>query len=167
MKKERKTRHIDIRLTEKDFAILKQQADGNLSAFCRKLLLQNAVPQKEERDLKELVYQTFLRTKQLYEKPYGRQGYHYIIIFKPGEVKEEQVYKLVKRWCEEYLKDNYDYVFTLHNDHEHIHGHVIFNSVSRMVKTLNPIFTNKIIIYLLPDYGFKVIIVWKIAESCS
>ena len=47
MKKERKTRHIDIRLTEKDFAILKQQADGNLSAFCRKLLLQNAVPQKE------------------------------------------------------------------------------------------------------------------------
>ena len=73
MKKERKTRHIDIRLTEKDFAILKQQADGNLSAFCRKLLLQNAVPQKEERDLKELVYQTFLRTKQLYEKPYGRQ----------------------------------------------------------------------------------------------
>lgn len=57
MKKERKTRHIDIRLTEKDFAILKQQADGNLSAFCRKLLLQNAVPQKEERDLKELVYQ--------------------------------------------------------------------------------------------------------------
>lgn len=125
------------------------------------------VPQKEERDLKELVYQTFLRTKQLYEKPYGRQGYHYIIIFKPGEVKEEQVYKLVKRWCEEYLKDNYDYVFTLHNDHEHIHGHVIFNSVSRMVKTLNPIFTNKIIIYLLPDYGFKVIIVWKVAESCS
>lgn len=114
-----------------------------------------------------MVYQTFLRTKQLYEKPYGRQGYHYIIIFKPGEVKEEQVYKLVKRWCEEYLKDNYDYVFTLHNDHEHIHGHVIFNSVSRMVKTLNPIFTNKIIIYLLPDYGFKVIIVWKVAESCS
>ena len=30
MKKERKTRHIDIRLTEKDFAILKQQADGIL-----------------------------------------------------------------------------------------------------------------------------------------
>ena len=25
--------------------------------ICRKLLLQNAVPQKEERDLKELVYQ--------------------------------------------------------------------------------------------------------------
>lgn len=77
------------------------------------------------------IYQTFIRTKQLYEKPYGRQGYHYIISFKPGEANEEQVYKLVKRWCEEYLKDNYDYVFTLHNDHEHIHGHVIFNSVSR------------------------------------
>ena len=77
------------------------------------------------------IYQTFLRTKQLYEKPYGRQGYHYIISFKPGEANEEQVYKLVKRWCEEYLKDNYDYVFALHNDHKHIHGHVIFNSVSR------------------------------------
>lgn len=78
------------------------------------------------------IYQTFLRTKQLYEKPYGRQGYHYIISFKPGEASEEQVYKLMKRWCEEYLKDNYDYVFALHNDHEHIHGHVIFNSVSRI-----------------------------------
>ena len=61
------------------------------------------------------ICQTFIRTKQLYEKPYGRQGYHYIISFKPGEANEEQVYKLVKRWCEEYLKNSSpNGTFTLH-----------------------------------------------------
>lgn len=78
----------------------------------------------------EEVYNTFLSTKELYDKPYGRQGYHFIISFKPGEATQEQVYKMAKQWCEEYLGEEYDYVFAVHNDQEHIHAHVIFNSVS-------------------------------------
>lgn len=79
----------------------------------------------------EDIYHTFLSTKQLYDKLYGRQGYHFIISFKPGEATQEQVYKLAKKWCEEYLGENYDHVFAVHNDQAHIHAHVIFNSVSR------------------------------------
>lgn len=79
----------------------------------------------------EEVYRTFLATKEEYGKLYGRQGYHFIISCRPGEATPEQIYRLVKEWCEEYLQDDYDYVFSVHNDHAHLHGHVVFNSVSR------------------------------------
>lgn len=78
------------------------------------------------------IFQTFMETKKEFGKLYGRQGYHFIISFKPGEVTVEQVYRLTKCWCEEYLGDGYDHVFAIHNDHEHLHGHVVFNSVSRL-----------------------------------
>lgn len=79
----------------------------------------------------EEVYRTFLATKEEYGKLSGRQGYHFIISCRPGEATLEQIYQLVKRWCEEYLQDDYDYVFSIHKDHAHLHGHVVFNSVSR------------------------------------
>lgn len=97
MKKERKIRHIDIRLTEKDFAILKQQADGNLSAFFRKLLLQNAVPQKEERDLKELIYQ--IRKIGININQVTARMNAGICFFDDGEVLKnelQKVYRLLK-----------------------------------------------------------------------
>lgn len=97
MKKERKIRHIDIRLTEKDFAILKQQADGNLSVFCRKLLLQNAVPQKEERDLKELIYQ--IRKIGININQVTARMNAGICFFDDGEVLKnelQKVYRLLK-----------------------------------------------------------------------
>lgn len=78
------------------------------------------------------IYTTFMDTKKEFGKLYGRQGYHVIISFKPGEAALEQVYQLTKQWCEMYLGDAYDYVFAIHNDHEHLHGHVVFNSVSRL-----------------------------------
>ncbi|BFK89317.1 relaxase/mobilization nuclease domain-containing protein [Blautia coccoides] len=38
----------------------------------------------------------------------------------------------MQEFCQEYLGENYDYVFTVHTDSAHIHAHVIFNSVSRL-----------------------------------
>jgi len=35
------------------------------------------------------VYQTMMDTKSDWEKLDGRQGYHYVISFKPGEASEE------------------------------------------------------------------------------
>lgn len=77
------------------------------------------------------IYDTFLSTKEEYQKMNGRQGYHFIISFKPGEATAEQVYKMARKWCDEYLGEDYDYVFAVHNDQKHLHAHVIFNSVSR------------------------------------
>lgn len=77
------------------------------------------------------IYDTFSSTKKDYKKMDGRQGYHFIISFKPGEATVEQVYKMADKWCQEYLGEDYDYVFAVHDDQKHLHAHVIFNSVSR------------------------------------
>ena len=76
------------------------------------------------------VYHTMLETKQEFGKQNGRQGYHFVISFKE-DAAPEVVYKVLENFCREYLGENYDYVFSVHTDSTHIHGHIIFNSVSR------------------------------------
>ena len=80
----------------------------------------------------EEVYQTMMDTKMDWDKLEGRQGYHFVISFKPGEATEAVAYQILKEFCEEYLGDNFDYIFSIHNDHNHMHGHIVFNSVNRM-----------------------------------
>lgn len=83
-------------------------------------------------DAKE-IYETMINTKEDWSKIHGRQGYHYVISFSPDEnVREEKAYEVVKDFCEDYLGEGYDYVFAIHNDHEHMHGHIVFNSVGRV-----------------------------------
>lgn len=78
------------------------------------------------------VLQTMLETKGIFGKPDGRQGYHFVISFAKGETDEATAYAVVNEFCEEYLGDRYDYVFAIHVDKGHLHGHIIFNSVSRV-----------------------------------
>lgn len=80
----------------------------------------------------EEVYDVMMQTKKDWEKLDKRQGYHFIISFPPGEADREQVYQVMQDFCEEYLGENYDYVFAVHTDREHLHGHIVFNSVNRM-----------------------------------
>lgn len=77
------------------------------------------------------ILENFLETKREYEKTGGRQGYHFVLSFAKGETDKVTAYNVIKEFCEQYLGDNYDYVFAVHNDKEHMHGHIIFNSVSR------------------------------------
>lgn len=79
----------------------------------------------------EEVYQTMMDTKFLYEKENGRQGYHFIISFEKGQTDEATAFSVMKEWCETYFGENYDYAFSIHNDRDHMHGHIVFNSVSR------------------------------------
>lgn len=76
------------------------------------------------------VYESMMITKQEYNKEWGRQGYHYVISFPPGECDEETCFAIGKEFCETYFYD-YDYVFSVHNDHDHMHCHIISNSVAR------------------------------------
>lgn len=78
----------------------------------------------------EEIYEGMLETKQQHGKTWGRQGYHFVISFAPGEVTEETAFAVMQDFTEQYLKDEYDYVYVVHNDKEHIHGHLIFNSFS-------------------------------------
>lgn len=80
----------------------------------------------------EPVLQAMLDTKRDWQKLSGRQGYHFVISFRPGETDEKTAFHLVKDFCEMYLGENYDYCFSVHNDRAHMHGHIIFNSVNRV-----------------------------------
>lgn len=77
------------------------------------------------------VYETMMETKRIWGKEEGRQGYHFMVAFEPGEADEKTAFAVIDEWCREYLGENYDYVFAIHNDRAHMHGHIVFNSVSR------------------------------------
>ena len=77
------------------------------------------------------IYDAMMTTKNEFNKTWGRQGYHFVISFKPGEADERACFNVAKEFCEKYLGDGYEYVFAVHNDHAHMHAHIVFNSVGR------------------------------------
>lgn len=80
--------------------------------------------------LPETAFEQMMDTKVTFEKTDKRQGYHIIISFVPGETTEETAFDVVERFAKEYLKDEYEAVYAVHNDKNHMHAHLIFNSVN-------------------------------------
>lgn len=78
----------------------------------------------------ETALEQMMHTKKYFGKEDGRQGYHFVISFKPGEATVEQAEEIVKEFVGEYLEPRYETIWAIHTDHAHIHGHIIFNSVS-------------------------------------
>ena len=70
-----------------------------------------------------------LETKRHFGKLDKRQGYHFIISFEEEEITENTAFELVGEFVKEYLGKDYEAVYAIHNDTDHIHGHIIFNSV--------------------------------------
>lgn len=80
----------------------------------------------------EEIISAFLDTKSFWGKEDGRQGYHFVLSFgEAEEVDAETCYAILSEFCEKYLGDSYDYMFAVHTDKKHMHGHIIFNSVNR------------------------------------
>ena len=74
-------------------------------------------------------YRQMLDTKRAYGKMDGVQYYHVIQSFKPGEVSPELALEIAKEFAQEHLP-GYEAVIAIHVDKEHIHAHIIFNSVN-------------------------------------
>lgn len=70
------------------------------------------------------------QTKEMFGKTGLRQGYHLIISFAEGEVDAQTAFEITGRFAEEYLGKDYEALYAVHDNTEHIHGHIIFNSVS-------------------------------------
>ena len=68
-------------------------------------------------------------TKNQYGKLSGRQAYHLIISFNEGEINTDTAMEFMQKFVESYLGDNYEAVYSVHDDTAHIHGHILFNSV--------------------------------------
>ena len=70
-------------------------------------------------------------TKNIFHKTGKRQGYHVIISFSPEEkVSAEQAMYVLEHFAKNLLGDDYEAVYAVHTDKEHMHGHLIWNSVS-------------------------------------
>ncbi len=76
------------------------------------------------------VYEQMRETKKFFGKTNQRQGYHLIISFVEGEVDAKTAFEIIGRFAKEYLGQEYEVLYAVHDNTEHIHGHVIFNSVS-------------------------------------
>ena len=70
-----------------------------------------------------------MKTKRKYNRTGGVQYFHMILSFKPGEATPEQALEIAKEFMEEQLSD-YETVAAVHTDKQHIHVHLIFNSVN-------------------------------------
>ena len=68
-------------------------------------------------------------TKKQYEKTDGITYHHIIQSFKPGEITSEKAHKIGIELAEKQFK-NHEVLIATHKDKEHIHNHLIINSVS-------------------------------------
>lgn len=79
------------------------------------------------------ILKSFIKTKDYYNKRFGRQGYHFIVSYPAGEqIKDSIMLNVMDDITQELLNDEFDYVAAVHNDTDHPHGHIVFNSVNRV-----------------------------------
>lgn len=85
----------------------------------------------------EEVLNAMIQTKEFYGKtsdnPKDRMGYHFVISWSPEDedITHEKAMDVAKEFCEEYLS-GYECEYAVHTDKDHVHAHIVFNSVNAM-----------------------------------
>ena len=112
----------------------------------------------------DMAFEQMMDTKKQFGKTDKRQGYHIILSFKEDEVEPDRAFEITQNFVAEYLGDAYEAVFVVHDNTDHVHSHIVFNSVSFVdgkkyryekgdwAKYIQPI-TNK----LCQEYGLSII----------
>ena len=78
----------------------------------------------------DLVYQTFLEEKKLWNKDCGRMYAHNIISWhKDEQITPEQAFEFGKEFAEKWFQ-GFQTLVAVHKDKDHIHCHLVTNSVS-------------------------------------
>lgn len=76
------------------------------------------------------LYQTWIKEKHLWGKDSGRMYAHNIISFhKDEKVSPEEVLEIGKAYAEKHFP-GHQYVISVHQDKDHLHCHIVVNSVS-------------------------------------
>lgn len=117
---------------------MKSAEHGNVAAHLKHSLAYICNEAKTEKGslvggincLPDFAYEQMIGTKEMFGQTGGRQGYHFIISLKPGEGTKEQMYEITRRFAEEFLGGEYEGVFSVHTDKDHLHGHLVYNSVN-------------------------------------
>ena len=74
-------------------------------------------------------YRQMMQTKRETHRTDGRQCYHIIQSFRPGEIPPELALEIAKEFVREHL-NGFEAVIGTHVDRHHIHSHIVFNSVN-------------------------------------
>ena len=74
-------------------------------------------------------YEQMVDTKKYFGKELGRQGYHIIISFEKGEASPETAFAIGEKFVKEFLQEDYEAVYAVHDDKEHCHVHIVYNNV--------------------------------------
>lgn len=75
-------------------------------------------------------YNDMQSTKKRYNKMRGVLGYHFIQSFAPNEVTPEQAHQIGVEFAKRCFGNDYEVVIGTHLDKEHLHNHIVINSVS-------------------------------------
>ncbi len=78
----------------------------------------------------DTAFEQMKETKRLFGKIDKRQGYHLILSFKENEVDPDTAMEITQKFVQEYLGKEYEAVYAVHDNTEHVHSHIVFNSVS-------------------------------------
>ncbi len=80
----------------------------------------------------EQMIDTFMMTKKMHPCRGNREGYHFKFSFSKNEtISPENAFAFIQEWVAQYLNEKYDFVCSVHQDREHMHMHLVFNSVCR------------------------------------
>ena len=80
----------------------------------------------------ETAFADMRQTKERWHKSGGVQGYHLVQSFAAGEVTPELAHQIAKELADRVLDGRYEYVIGTHLNTDHIHSHIVWNSVSRI-----------------------------------
>lgn len=78
---------------------------------------------------RENAHKEFELTKKQYDSKTKVLAYYLIQSFAPNEVGFEEAHQVGKELCDKILEGKYEYVLATHIDKNHIHNHIIFNSI--------------------------------------
>ena len=78
----------------------------------------------------ETAFADMRQTKERWHKSGGVQGYHLVQSFAAGEVTPELAHRIAKELADRVLGGRYEYVIGTHLNTDHIHSHIVWNSVS-------------------------------------
>lgn len=78
---------------------------------------------------RENAHKEFELTKKQFGSRTKTLAHHLVQSFVPEEVSFEEAYQVGIELCEKILEGKYEYVLATHIDKDHIHNHIIFNSI--------------------------------------
>lgn len=79
----------------------------------------------------EGAYFLMKQNKEFWHKTDGSQGFHYILSFPPDcGIDANTAARVAEDFTEELLNGKYYFMYSVHTDHEHMHAHIVFDSVS-------------------------------------